>query len=217
MSNNRRIGFHLLFIVVVTMLFMSGSVLADPALSTSDMTITVGKTARLRVTGASGKVTWKSSNTNVASVSNGLVKAKKPGRTVVSGKIKNTVLTCQVTVRKNQYISQNRSADFTGTGIGFFPLDVKYKGKNKMLLTGYLYNLDYGFTLTKLYNKSTIALYDHGKNKLLAKKNWSGSYRVDPRSYRVVTITFTGNQIKKKNYDLASISSLFTDFYFVTN
>ena len=46
------------------------------------------------------KVTWKSSNKKVATVSKGTVKAKKAGKTTITAKVSGKTFKCSVTVKK---------------------------------------------------------------------------------------------------------------------
>lgn len=75
-------------------------------LSKTKATVLAGKTLQLKATlspkGASAKVTWKSSNTKVATVDkNGRITAKKAGRATVTAKTDNgKKAACAVTVKK---------------------------------------------------------------------------------------------------------------------
>lgn len=70
-------------------------------MSTNKITTYVGGTPQLTVTGASGRIVWKSSNKKIAKVSSGgKVTALKNGKTVVSAKNKNKTVKCVVYVKK---------------------------------------------------------------------------------------------------------------------
>lgn len=74
-----------------------------PKINASKKTVNVGKTYKLKLTGAVGTVKWSSSNKKVATVgaSTGTVKGIKAGTATVTAKIKNKkVATCKVTVKK---------------------------------------------------------------------------------------------------------------------
>lgn len=65
-----------------------------------NLRLSTGESYRLKVLGPAKYVQWKSSNPQVASVSmTGKVKAKKPGRTVITAKWKGKKLKCVVNVR----------------------------------------------------------------------------------------------------------------------
>ncbi|MGN0488210.1 MAG: Ig-like domain-containing protein [Ruminococcus sp.] len=69
-----------------------------PKLNKSKLTLDVGKTAVLKVTGTSQKIIWSSSNKFVAVVSNGKVTAKNKGKVTITAKINKSKYKCNVTV-----------------------------------------------------------------------------------------------------------------------
>lgn len=69
-------------------------------ISAKKLTIKKGKTAKLKITGTNAKVTWKSSKKKVATVKNGVVTAKKTGKTKITAKVAGKTLICNVTVKK---------------------------------------------------------------------------------------------------------------------
>lgn len=76
-------------------------------LSKSSLSLNVGKTKTLKAAisplTAKRKLTWKSSDTKVATVKNGQIEAKNPGRTIITVKTANGIsATCKVTVSKPQ-------------------------------------------------------------------------------------------------------------------
>ena len=80
-------------------------IIPDPTikLSVTSVSIQKGKTYTLKatVTGSSRKVTWKSSNSSVASVSStGKVTAKAAGKAVISASANGKTAKCTVTVKK---------------------------------------------------------------------------------------------------------------------
>lgn len=83
------------------------SVLAMPVsasaakLNKKNVSINVGKTYTLKVTGIKGKTSWTSSKKSVATVSaKGVIKARKKGTTVITAKYEKKKLTCKVTVKQ---------------------------------------------------------------------------------------------------------------------
>jgi hypothetical protein len=72
----------------------------DPAkISKTSLTLLVGKTSTLKVSGIEGrKVKWSSSNEKVATVDRGRVKAIAAGKCNIIAKVGNTKLTCAVSV-----------------------------------------------------------------------------------------------------------------------
>ncbi|MDD5994649.1 MAG: Ig-like domain-containing protein [Clostridiales bacterium] len=71
-------------------------------ISKKKATLTVGKTLKLKVTGAK-KAKWSSSNSRVASVSQkGVVKAKSVGTAKITAKVKSKKVTCKVSVKSKK-------------------------------------------------------------------------------------------------------------------
>lgn len=81
---------------------------ATVKISQKTLSLTVGETKTLKVTTSlKGKITWKSSNKKVATVSSkGKVTAKKQGTAKVTAKIRNKSVTCKVTVKKKSIKTQ---------------------------------------------------------------------------------------------------------------
>lgn len=76
------------------------------------VTLKVGQTLQLKVTGTKGKVKWKSSKKSVATVSSkGRVKAKKKGSATITAKVGKKKYTCKVTVKKP---ATNNNGGFSG-------------------------------------------------------------------------------------------------------
>ena len=74
---------------------------SDPAaLSKSRLTLNVGQSHTLTVSGLFGRsVSWSSSNNNIATVQNGKVTARKPGSCTITAQVRNgKTLKCKVTV-----------------------------------------------------------------------------------------------------------------------
>jgi hypothetical protein len=98
------------FILVLSMLAPScvpvtgtGSV-AEAAttvkITKTKLSLNVGKTYKLKITGTSSTVTWKSSKKTVATVSKyGTVSAKKAGTATITATVDGTKYTCKVTVK----------------------------------------------------------------------------------------------------------------------
>lgn len=102
MKHNKLILSLVLAFTLVLMSFSTDVYAAKkPKLSKTRITLTVGKTYKLKVKNNKKKVTWKSSNKKIATVtSSGKVKAKKAGTVKITAKIKNKKLVCKVIVKK---------------------------------------------------------------------------------------------------------------------
>lgn len=71
-------------------------------LNKKKVTLKVGKKIKLKLKNAKKKVTWKSSNKKIASVTRkGVVKGKKPGKAKITAKCKGKKFVCKVTVKRN--------------------------------------------------------------------------------------------------------------------
>lgn len=72
---------------------------AQVKLNNKKITLRKGKTKRLKLKNASGKIKWKSNKQSVATVSKkGLVKAKKTGKATITATYRNKKYKCVVTV-----------------------------------------------------------------------------------------------------------------------
>lgn len=72
-------------------------------LNKTKATVYVGKTVALKVKGTKKKVTWKSKNKKIATVSKkGVVKGKKEGKVWIQAKVAKKTLKCRVTVKSKK-------------------------------------------------------------------------------------------------------------------
>lgn len=105
--------------------FQTGSILTANAaqihLSAKKISLPKGKTKKLKLKNASGKIKWSSSKKSIATVSaKGLVKAKKAGKTVITATYRNKKYKCSVTVpgsssEKNTGGSSQGGSSYTST------------------------------------------------------------------------------------------------------
>lgn len=99
---NKILGFFLVLIVVIQIAVPTNGVeAAQVKLSTSSVTISVGQTYALKVTGTTKKVTWTSSNNKIALVSNGKIKGIKTGSATITATVDKKKYTAKVTVVNN--------------------------------------------------------------------------------------------------------------------
>ena len=74
-----------------------------PKLNKKSVTLSVGKSSTLKVTGTKQKVKWISSNTAIATVSSkGVVTARKKGTAVITAKVGSEKYICKVTVKEKK-------------------------------------------------------------------------------------------------------------------
>lgn len=91
-------------------LLITGIFIADSSeaakkiqLNKTKATVYVGKTVTLKVKGTKKKVTWKTKNKKIATVSKrGVVKGKKAGKVWIQAKVARKTLKCRVTVKKKK-------------------------------------------------------------------------------------------------------------------
>lgn len=110
MLNNkkvRKITGIILALLLVAGQFLAGSKGTQAAgtkisLNITKITLSVGQSRKLNVINANGRnIKWTSSKKSVASVNkNGLVKAKKAGKAVITARVSGKKLKCNVVVRK---------------------------------------------------------------------------------------------------------------------
>ena len=72
---------------------------ASVKLNKTKLTMNVGGVYHLKVSGTNKKVTWSSTDSKVASVSSGKVKAKKTGTATITAKIGSKKLKCQIKIK----------------------------------------------------------------------------------------------------------------------
>lgn len=103
------------------------------SLNKKKLSLYTGDKAVLKVRGASGKVQWSSSANRVAYVfKNGVVRAKRPGKAVITAAFGNKTLTCRVVVRdvplkhiRNIYIDTDNTKELPGKVI-LRPVRIRY-------------------------------------------------------------------------------------------
>ncbi len=103
-------------------------------ISQKSVVLKKGKSIKLSLTGAKGRVKWKSSNKKVVKVNRrGKVKAKKPGTAIITATFKKKNYTCKVTVYGTKklgsaVLTQDKTeATIGGIGVGFSPGTISKK------------------------------------------------------------------------------------------
>ena len=112
MKNKKRLILSLLCLLcmlafVPAQAMAATKVKASIKLNTKKISLEIGKTTTLTatVTGKSQKVTWKSSNKKIATVSGGVVTTKKAGKVTITAKANGKTAKCVVTVKQPDYKS----------------------------------------------------------------------------------------------------------------
>ena len=144
-------------------------------LSAADLTLNRGKSKTLKVIGTSKKVTWKSSDPTVATVSSkGKVKAKKKGTAKITAAIGASTLTCKVTVNTTKWddILDSYQNDASINQLLF----VKYTGGSKAKVI--LYNKDNGKWKKILSCSGEVGKNDIDKQREGDKKTPTGIFNL---------------------------------------
>lgn len=102
------------FLTFALILLFTTNVSAESIkLNKSKLQLSVGASSTLGITGTSSKVTWKSSNTSIATVSSsGKVTAKKVGKAVITATVNKKSYTCNISVSKS---TTNKTTYYIGT------------------------------------------------------------------------------------------------------
>ena len=100
---NRKIRKYLSMVLLLFLLAAAMPQQAEAAvkLNKTAVSINVKKTVTLKVSGTNGKVTWKSSNNKIATVSSlGVVKGINKGTATITAAVSKSTLRCKVTVKQ---------------------------------------------------------------------------------------------------------------------
>lgn len=94
------LSIFLAIILMITLVPVNVEAASKIKLNKSKTTIYAGSSETLKVSGTRKKITWSSSNKNVATVSSkGKITAKKSGKTIITAKVSGKSYKCAVTVK----------------------------------------------------------------------------------------------------------------------
>ncbi len=115
-QNNNKAGKAVLTIKLYDKEFKVNYTSKKVDISDQSYLLVKGKTKKLKVTGYSGKIIWKSSNPKIASVnSKGVVKGKKYGNVIITAQIGDHYLGCAVSVTTKKIKNVCKRATYMGT------------------------------------------------------------------------------------------------------
>lgn len=135
---------RLLALALVLFVFVSApqaEAASSVKLNKTSASVFVSRATQLKVTGTSKKVTWTSSNQNVASVSaSGVVTGRAPGSAVITAAVGSKKYTCKVTVKAalktdKESLSLTDKAQYINVTLDKAKETVMYKVQNSKIAT----------------------------------------------------------------------------------
>ena len=154
------------FLLLTVMMVLGFAMTSQAAkLNAKKIKVPVGTTYVLKVKGAKGKVTWKSSKKSVATVKKGKVTALKKGTAKITAKVRGKKYTCKVTVVDNVFVSQDIDnfavPDIQGDRVIMKVSRIRQVSKNRMDITVKFLPLDGDIYINRFY----LSLHDgNGKS-----------------------------------------------------
>lgn len=155
----------------------------------------------LHMYGGSGKISWKSSNTKVATVNkSGKITAKKTGTCTITAKRNGITLKCKVTVRKNQATFNKSTSPSYYSGVEFVPKKVYYSGNN-IVVDAYIVNARY-YKIKKLNYINVYVTSASGYTTIASKTYYNYKLNMGARTSKKCTFKITGSDVRDKHYNL---------------
>ena len=179
------------------------------------MTVTKGFTGKLKISDATGKITWKSKNKKIAKVSSkGVVTGVKAGKTYVYATGTDSdgysfYLVCYIVVKKNVLTGAKMSISDVSYGEAKTNIyKVSFNSKGNLVIKAQVAN-NSGHTYTSLKNVKITVKDANGK---VVGKYKKSTLKKTVYSGKVTNMTFTikKKKLKKKKADLAGGSASFS-------
>lgn len=186
-------------------------------ISNKSATLSVGFTKKLKIDNTSESVTWSSSKTSVATVSNkGVVTAKKAGTATITAKTKSgQKFTCKITVKANTYKETKLTTnDFYYGGCYVQVYNAAYASNGDLVLKCRLINYS-GYKIKKLENLKISFKTDAGKT-IGTYSAKSMKMSVSHGSTKDFTLTIKKAKLKIKKADLRNATYSRTGQYIYT-
>ena len=140
MKNLKKSVLCMLMAVVMVMTVTATSVIpvqdvyaASVKLNKTKLTMNIGGVYQLKVSGTNKKVIWSSTDSKVASVSSGKVKAKKTGTATIIAKIGSKKLKCQVKVKDQRFLYEKILLQSGGKC--FYLMDIDRNGTPDLIVS----------------------------------------------------------------------------------
>lgn len=158
------------FLLLTVMMVLGFAMTSQAAkLNAKKIKVPVGTTYVLKVKGAKGKVTWKSSRKSVATVKKGKVTALKKGTAKITAKVRGKKYTCKVTVVDNVFVSQDIDnfavPDIQGDRVIMKVSRIRQVSKNRMDITIMFKPVDGDIRV----NRFRLSLYDNHQQSFFAE------------------------------------------------
>lgn len=182
----------MMVVLIAMLLFVTipVSVSAKTNISKKSITITVGKKYQLAMMGTRGKVTWKTSNKKIATVSSkGLVTGKRAGKAVITAKVGKKSYKCKVKVKKKAPELKNLNASIKEIKCGESKNVIFTVKKEGSLGKIYLYDSK---------NKKIGVMHDDGKKGDRKKKDgiYTLSINISSKTAKALTYYARSGKIK---------------------
>lgn len=169
-------------------------------ISKTKLTTVVGQSAKLTLTNAGSKVTWKSSKPGVAKVSkNGKVTGVKAGNAVITATSDGQKVTCKVKVQKNVFsITPANNKNTKKNTVTFCVYKASYNSAGDLVCKVRILNRT-PFRIMKVeYNVNAIL----PSGKKFGTKSDKQSISIDADTHKNLTITIPAKDLTKKNVNL---------------
>ena len=160
------------FLLLTVMMVLGFAMTSQAAkLNAKKIKVPVGTTYVLKVKGAKGKVTWKSSRKSVATVKKGKVTALKKGTAKITAKVRGKKYTCKVTVVDNVFVSQDNGMNICaetyirGRRVLMKVSGIRQVSKNRMDITIIFKPVDGDIRV----NRFDLSLYDNHQQSFFAE------------------------------------------------
>ncbi len=195
-------------------------------LNKTSATVLIGNTVQLKMKGVSSKktVTWKTSNSEVATVSStGLVSTIKSGTVTISAKVDKKTYKCTVKVKTNQFKQSAPTLKSLESGyIHFYPMKVYYKN-GELHYVARIYNRK-PFRISSVANvKIAVTVPDGSDEGLLIAEKTEASIdlaalnadssdtpvKLNPGKYVTYDFVFRDSEIVESSFDLTSINKIY--------
>ena len=216
----------IMFITMLTIICMAVPVSAAVKINKKSATLPVAKTLQLKISGTKKKVTWKSSNKNIASVSaKGLVTAKKNGTVTIKATVNKKKYSCKITVKDNVWkytgkvgnpaIWKNLGYSNANTSFNIVKtMPVKLQYNKDGSLTGAICAAN--FTQKQAYELSTVQMLLRVSDKVIIMNEQfklRKSISIPPRTYKIVRFKVPKDKVKS----VADLTKQSIAFFIKTN